>query len=113
MSESRNQFAGTLLLVLTVAAVIAGVLSFDKLRSFPLHDDGVTWVDQKGSDGQTHVVAEYIAPNGPGDKADIHLGDRLLQIGSFPIQKALDVPQALWEIPTAGPDQVHPEAAGH
>jgi hypothetical protein len=102
LSESRNQFAGTLLLVLTVAAVIAGVLSFEKLRSFPLHDDGVTWVDQKGSDGQNHVVAEYIAPNGPGDKADIHLGDRLLEIGSSPIQKALDVPQALWEIPLLG-----------
>jgi len=102
LSESRNQFTGTLLLVLTVAAVIAGVLSFEKLRSFPLHDDGVTWVDQKGTDSQNHVVADYISPNGPGDKADIHLGDRLLQIGSFPIAKALDVPQALWQIPLMG-----------
>lgn len=102
MSETRNQFTGTLLLVLTVAAVIAAVLSFERLRTYPLHDDGVTWVDQKGSDGHSRVVAGYIAPNGPGNKADIHLGDQLLQIGSFPITRALDVPQALWQIPLLG-----------
>ncbi|HSU33078.1 MAG TPA: ATP-binding protein [Bryobacteraceae bacterium] len=102
MSESRNQFVGTLLLVLTVAAVIAAVLSFEHLRSYPLHDDGVTWVDQKGPDGQNRVVAEYVASNSPGGRADIRLGDRLLQVGSFPVTKALDVPQALWQIPLLG-----------
>ena len=32
MSESKSQFAGTLLLILTIAAIIAGVLSFEHLR---------------------------------------------------------------------------------
>jgi hypothetical protein len=100
LSESRNQFAGALLLVLTVAAVIAAVLSFQHLRSYPLHDDGVTWVDQAGVD---HVVAAYLSPGGPGEKAGIRLGDQLTRIQDFPIQKALDVPQALWRIPVLGP----------
>ncbi len=102
MSESRSQFAGTLLLILTIAASIAGVLSFQHLRSYPLHDDGVTWVDQAGSDGRTQVVAAYISKGGPGDKAGIRVGDQLIRIDSFEVRKALDVPQALWQIPLLG-----------
>src|SRR5690348_4209541 len=98
LSESRNQFAGTLLLILTVAAVIASILSFQHLRTYPLHDDGVTWVDQKTAHGGTVVVARYIAPGGPGDKAGIRLGDQLERIGPYSIKKSLDVPQALWQI---------------
>lgn len=101
MSEPRNQFAGTLLLLLAVAAIIGGVLSFKNLRSYPLHDDGVTWVDQK-TPGRTAVVARYITPGGPGDKAGIRLGDRLLKIAAFPIRNSLDVPQSLWQIPLLG-----------
>ena len=102
MSESRNQFAGTLLLICAVAAAIAAVLSFQHLRSYPLHDDGVTWVDHRGSGGQDEVTAAYLVPGGPGDKADIHLGDQLVQVGRYPIHNALNVPQALAEIPLLG-----------
>ncbi len=98
MSETRNQFAGTLLLLLTVAAIISAVLSFQHLRSYPLHDDGVTWVD-KTIDNAPAVVAAYLSPQGPGERARIRLGDQLVRIQNFPIQHALDVPQALWQIP--------------
>lgn len=99
MSASRNQFAGTLLLICTAAAVIAAVLSFQHLRSYPLHDDGVTWVDRKGPDGRNHVLAAYITPGGPGDRAGIRVGDEVVKIQSFAIGNTLDVPQALWQIP--------------
>ena len=102
MRESRNQFTGTLLLILTVAAVIAAVLSLQHLRSYPLHDDGVTWVDQKLPGGQTVVVAAYIAPGSPGDKADIRPGDQVLNIAGFPIRDSLDVSRALWQVPLLG-----------
>ncbi len=97
MSETKNQFAGTLLLVLTVAAVISAVLSFLHVRDLQLPYDGVTWVDQK-TEGGNAVVAAYIDPDGPGKTADIHIGDQLLRIQNFPIHQALDVPQALWPI---------------
>ena len=97
MSETKNQFAGTLLLIFTVAAIISAFLSFRNLRLFELHDDGVTWVDRSDG-GDQKVVAAYISPNGPGDKAGIRLGDELVQIQNFPIAHALDVPQALWQI---------------
>ena len=82
--------------------MLAAVLSFQHLRSYPLHDDGVTWVDRTGPKGQATVVAGYVNPGGPGDKAGIRVGDQLLKIQTFPIQKALDVPQALWQIPLLG-----------
>ena len=98
MSESRNQFAGTLLLILTVAAVVASVVSFRQLRSFQLHDDGVTWVDSKDA-GRNRVIAAYIAPGGPGDKQGIRVGDRLLAIAQTEIHEAIEVPRVLWTIP--------------
>ncbi len=103
MRESRNQFAGTLLLVLTVLGIVGAVLSIVHLRSYSLHDDGVTWVDQKvrtdPAADKTRVIAAYLQPGGPGERAGIHLGDELVSIQSSPIQKALDVPRALWQIP--------------
>ncbi len=99
LRESRNQFAGTLLLICTVAVALAAILSLRHLHSYPLKDDGVTWVDRIAPDGRNRVIAAYVTPGGPGDKADIHLGDQLLKIDNLPIHNALDVPKALWEIP--------------
>ncbi len=98
MGESRRQFAGTLLLILTVAACVAAVLSLQHLRSYPLHDDGVTWIDRAEPGARQAVIAAYISPDGPGDKAGIRVGDELVKIGSQPIHQALDVPQYLWQI---------------
>jgi PAS domain S-box-containing protein len=100
--EARNQFSGTLLLILAVAATVAAVLSFQKLRSYPLQDDGVTWMDRAGADGKPAVTATYITPGGPGDKAGIRRGDQLLKIGETTIHNSLDVPQALFLIPRFG-----------
>src|SRR2546428_330086 len=115
MSESRNQFAATLLLVLTVAAIIGSFLSLKNLRSYPLPYDGVTWVDRTvdrtsadrtSSDGKTtQVVAVFITPGGPGEKAGIKTGDQLVRIQAFPIGHSLDVPQALSQIPLLGQAQ--------
>lgn len=102
VSESKSQFAGTLLLILTIAGIVAAVLSFEHLRSYPLHDDGVTWVDRAGADGRNHVIAAYISARGPGDNAGIRAGDELEGIDTFRVKKALDVPQALWQIPLLG-----------
>ncbi len=98
MRESRGQWTATLLLLLTVAAVIAAVYSFERLRSYPLHDDGVTWVD-RASNGRSRVVAAYLESGGPGAIAQIRVGDEVVQIGSYPIHSALDVPQALGLLP--------------
>jgi two-component system NtrC family sensor kinase len=86
------------LLILAVAAVVAAILSFQHLRSYPLQDDGVTWVDRQAPNGKTSVAAAYVVPRGPGDNAGIRPGDELLKVGGFPIVDALDVPKALWNV---------------
>jgi hypothetical protein len=92
-----------LLLVLTALGIVGAVLSLAHLHSYPLHDDGVSWVDQKekGPSGASsnRVVAAYLTPGGPGEQNDIRVGDQLVAIQNFPIQNALDVPRALWQIP--------------
>ncbi len=102
MSQSRNQLAGTLLLIGTVAAVICAVLSFQHLRSYPLHDDGVSWVDRKTASGAVQVIAAHVTAGSAGDHAGIKIGDQLVSIHSYPIHNSLDVPEALWRIPLLG-----------
>ncbi len=102
MKDFRNQLAGTLLLFITVAAAVAAVLSFRQLRTFPLHDDGVTWLDRDTGENAGGVDAAYIAPGGSGDKAGIRVGDTLVAIGDTPIHQAIEVPQALWKISILG-----------
>jgi two-component system, NtrC family, sensor kinase len=105
MSESRNQFAATLLLVLTVVAIIGSILSLQHLRSYPLPYDGVTWIDRTSGGGQTQVVAAFISPASPGEKAGIRVGDQLTRIQASVIHHSLDVPEALWQIPLLGQAQ--------
>lgn len=95
MREAKTQFVGTLLLIATAAAVVASVLSFSHLRTYPLPDDGVTWVDRQGPAHSNRVIAAYVEPGSPGDRADIHPGDELVKIGQTPIATALDVPKTL------------------
>ncbi len=102
MSESKNQFAATLLLILAVASSVAAVLSFQKLRSYPLQDDGVTWIEKLDARGHRQVAASYLIAGGPGEIAGIRRGDELVDIGGYPIHSALDVPQALSRIPRWG-----------
>lgn len=99
MREARNQFAGTVLLILAVAAAVAAVLSFTHLRAYPIQDDGVTWMDRTLPNGQHAVVATYLTPGGPGETAGIRPGDQLVKIGDAPIHRALDVPEVLFSIP--------------
>ncbi len=89
--------------MLTVVGIVGAVLSFMHLRSYPLHDDGVTWVDtgtdQKAAGPGKSVTAAYLTPGGSGERAGIRVGDQLVRIQDVPIQDALDVPRILWRIP--------------
>src|SRR5271167_3122934 len=94
--ELRSQFANTLLLVLSAAAIVAAIINFQQLRKFHIPDDGVTWADRGEANAPSHVLAIHISPGGSGDKAQIHLGDELVAIDGIPVQHALDVARILW-----------------
>jgi two-component system, NtrC family, sensor kinase len=96
MKELRQQLVGALLVIITVAAVIAAAINLQQQNKFHLPDDGVTWLDQsEGADQNSAVVAVFVARGSPGEKAGIHKGDRLVSIADLTIQRALDVTAVL------------------
>ena len=83
-------------MIVTVAAVVAAAINLQQQNKFHLPDDGVTWLDQSQGDGQNSaVVAVYVAPGSPGEKAGIHKGDRLVSIADLTIERSLDVTAVL------------------
>src|SRR5690348_9638152 len=81
------------LVLLTIAAVIFGIINFQQRLSFDVPDDGVSWKDtEKG------IVAIFVVPNSPGERAGIKAGDVLVSIDGQPISRAIDVVKRLWTL---------------
>jgi two-component system, NtrC family, sensor kinase len=107
VSEYKAQLARALLVVLTMAAVIAAIINFQQQKKFPLADDGVSWVDRpapagvagaaasSSPDAPTAVEALYVDEGSPADRAGIRPGDILLHIQNQRVSSALDVTQFL------------------
>jgi signal transduction histidine kinase len=102
VNELKSQFANALVVILSVAAVVAGFVNFQQNfhpdKRYRLPEDGVTWVDRKVERGDQHVVALHVAPNSPAAKAGIRPGDHILRIRGFDIGTAVDVSAALEQI---------------
>jgi PAS domain S-box-containing protein len=96
LKELREQLLGALLVILTVAAVVAAALNFQQQRRYHLPDDGVTWQDVAVPGRQKpDVTARLVVSDGPAAKAGVHEGDVVEAIASRTITGALDVPQVL------------------
>jgi two-component system, NtrC family, sensor kinase len=93
LKELKEQFVSALLVILTVAAVIASVINLQQQRRFHLPEDGATWLEQNGS-----VEAVYIQPGSPAARSGLHKGDKILEINGKKIEKAVDVTQVLVRI---------------
>ncbi len=98
MRDLKTQFVSALLFVLTVAAVCCALVNFRQQSLYHLPDDGVTWVDRIGADGQNLVLALHVTPGSPGYNSGIRAGDALLEVAGHAIAKTLDVPQALQRV---------------
>src|SRR5579863_4615058 len=96
MKELKQQLVSALLVILTVAAVVAAAINLQQQSRFHLPDDGITWVDQSQGEGQNSaVVAIYVAPDSPGERFGVHKGDRLVAIDGLTIEHAEDVTAVL------------------
>src|SRR5207302_7453932 len=81
------------LVFLTVAAVIFGIINFQQRLSFDVPDDGVSWTDSERG-----TLAMYVTPNSPGERAGIKSGDELVSIDGQPVGRAIDVVKRLWTL---------------
>lgn len=98
LRDLKTQLVSALLVILTMAAVCCAVVNFRQQSLSRLADDGVTWVDRKGPDGQNLVVALHVSPGSAGDNAGLRNGDILLTVAGAPIAGTTDVPQALQRV---------------
>lgn len=94
MREFRQQLVGALLVIVTVAAVVAAAINFQQQSRFALPDDGVAWVDQAQGDSE-QVVAAYVTPASPALKAGLRKGDVLLSIEGVRMDNALKATEVL------------------
>ncbi len=92
MRELRAQFAGALVVVLTVVAGLCAVVNFQQQSRFRLPEDGVVWVDKAGS---SPVQALVVESGRPAAKAGIRTGDVLLRINNVPVEESADVSRIL------------------
>ena len=94
MREFRQQLVSALLVVVTVAAVVAAAINFQQQSKFALPDDGAVWTDQ--TQGVTdQVVAAYVPSGTPAFKAGLRTGDVLLSIEGVRMDNALEPTQVL------------------
>src|SRR5579884_116206 len=79
--DSIIRFSAVALALLTVATVVFAVINWQKESDYVkiAPTDQVWWKEQNG-----YLVAEGVTANGPGDKAGIKVGDRLLKIEGLP-----------------------------
>jgi PAS domain S-box-containing protein len=77
--DSLVRFSAVALALLTAACVVFAYINWQKESQVIVSTDGVWWKEQAG-----FLVANGVAPNGPGEKAGIKVGDRLLRINNLP-----------------------------
>jgi signal transduction histidine kinase/PAS domain-containing protein len=95
MSESRHQLTRALLLVLTVAAVMAAIVNFRQQAAVRLPEDGVFWSEREGK-----VIALMVEADSPAARAGVHEGDFLLRINRQPVNRAQDVAEIFVGLPS-------------
>jgi hypothetical protein len=100
VNELRSQIASALVVILTVAIVLAAGVNFVQQGKLRLPEDGVLWVDRDAPDprakeGPARVEARHVAPKSPAARAGIRPGDILERIQGATIDRAVEVPQVL------------------
>ena len=89
--DFQIRFTAGFLVLLTVAAITLAGINFRKDSQFVAPYDGVWWVEHG-----PNLVAERVNANGPGARAGIKPGDRLLAVDGRPVSRTSSVNQQLY-----------------
>jgi two-component system, NtrC family, sensor kinase len=92
-SDFKTRFTAGLLILLTVAAATLAWINFQKEREFQVPTDGVWWIERHGS-----LVADRIETNGPGEKAGIKEGDRVMAVNDHELANSAALVRQMYRI---------------
>jgi two-component system, NtrC family, sensor kinase len=90
--DFQIRFAAGFLALLTIAAVTLAWINFRKAAQFVAPYDGISWVERGGS-----VVADRVASNGPGARAGVEGGDRLVAVEGRPVSRVDQVTRQMYQ----------------
>lgn len=89
----QTRFFAIFLALISVAAVVFAWINFQKDQEYSAPYDGVWWVEDAG-----HLRAERVEINGPGEKAGIKPGDRLVALDGRNITNVGSLEQQLYRV---------------
>jgi PAS domain S-box-containing protein len=91
--DFQIRFTAGLLFLLTAAAAVLAWINFQKEREFQVPYDGVWWVEHGGS-----LIADRVEADGPGAKAGIKDGDRLVAVGQHEVKDDAALNRQLYRV---------------
>ncbi|HEV2698115.1 MAG TPA: PDZ domain-containing protein, partial [Terriglobales bacterium] len=91
--DLQTRFTAAFLFLLTTAAVVLAWINFRKEAQFVPPYDGVWWLEREGS-----IIANRVDANGPGARAGINPGDRLVAVDGRPSTTVSGVIARLYQV---------------
>ncbi len=89
--EFQTRLTASILVLLTVAAVVFAGYNYKVERSFAIPDDGVWWLERKGQ-----LVADKLDANGPAALAGIRTGDVVLSVNERKVETSAALARQLY-----------------
>src|SRR5271157_3065851 len=91
--DLQTRFFAVFLALLSVAAIVFAWINFQKEREFVAPYDGIWWVEEAG-----HLRAERVDIDGPGQKAGIKQGDRLIAVNGHNVVDVGSLERQLYRV---------------
>jgi PAS domain S-box-containing protein len=91
--DLQIRFTAAFLFLLTTAAIVLAWINFRKEAQFVPPYDGVWWLEREGS-----IIANRVDANGPGARAGINPGDRLVAVDGRPSTTVSGVIARLYQV---------------
>ena len=93
--DFQFRISALILAFVTVAAVVFAGINFFKEGQFAVPDDGALWVESGA------IQAHHILPGGPGEKAGLKPGDRIVSVNGHAVTSVNDLKEQ-WSKTGAG-----------
>jgi len=90
--DYQIRFVAGFLALLTAACVTLAWINFRKGAQIVVPFDGVTWAERDGA-----VIADRVVANGPGARAGIEAGDRLVAVEEKPVSRVEQVTRQMYQ----------------